>query len=501
MATSNSGAFAVSDGATELDSQFSVERLVDGFAVIVESRSGSDGSPPKRNSQYKEGLELLLARLASLDAQLASAFLDGKPHWDQPLAEKELVLEHTYPVALAKVPSIPDFRGDVMRAQVHTGQQPGAKGGNNTKRIQLRVQVPTFAGSPTDLGRYLAGIETELWSRGTRVPLVIIQPCSGREPKRHYRETIEKPVSLDVISQHVPENDLEAFRGLHPEGTAAAWGVVPGNNRRNPNAWGRISQGDIALFTGSNRAFTRATVTHKLTSRSLATELWGTDGNGQTWELMYFLTDLVREDIRYPELRAMLGLSLGYPFRGFDVLSEEQSARGIEAILEDGELPPGLTTPGNFATAAKPPPPGAPTDKSTQTQSRTEQAFLRANLFGGASIGSCALCGRELPVALLVAAHIKQRARCSEEERLDADNVVIPLCLFGCDALFERGYVCIRDGLIEVTPSTKLPDDLGIVLQKLDGKTCSAWTDSNAVYFEWHRRFRFLSNRRSIKLE
>ena len=35
---------------------------------------------------------------------------------------------------------------------------------------------------------------------------------------------------------------------------------------------------------------------------------------------------------------------------------------------------------------------------------------------------------------------IKKRALCSLEERKDP-NIVMPMCIYGCDALFEQGYI------------------------------------------------------------
>ena len=49
-----------------------------------------------------------------------------------------------------------------------------------------------------------------------------------------------------------------------------------------------------------------------------------------------------------------------------------------------------------------------------------------------------------LPAELLVAAHIKPRNLCTEIERLDA-HVATLMCVLGCDALFERGYLRVMD--------------------------------------------------------
>jgi hypothetical protein len=70
------------------------------------------------------------------------------------------------------------------------------------------------------------------------------------------------------------------------------------------------------------------------------------------------------------------------------------------------------------------------TDRIVQALARTEQSYWRDMLFGTSSDGCCAICGRRLPVDMLVAAHIKQRSECSDDERLDPENVMAA-CLLG----------------------------------------------------------------------
>jgi len=77
---------------------------------------------------------------------------------------------------------------------------------------------------------------------------------------------------------------------------------------------------------------------------------------------------------------------------------------------------------------------------------RREQIYLRKFLFGNHDVRVCAMCGRSLPVKLLVAAHVKRRSDCSRRERLDAKNIVVALCVLGCDALYERGLISVAEG-------------------------------------------------------
>lgn len=132
-------------------------------------------------------------------------------------------------------------------------------------------------------------------------------------------------------------------------------------------------------------------------------------------------------------------------------------------------------------------------DREYTVKGRLEQGYLRTQLFKGKSSSNCAICGREFPIELLIAAHIKPRSACTLGEKRDADNIAFPLCLFGCDSLYERGVVSINHkGYAIVATTFKLTKIVGQYLRDIKGKRCEFWTDNNAKYFRWHyeRRFR-----------
>jgi hypothetical protein len=127
-------------------------------------------------------------------------------------------------------------------------------------------------------------------------------------------------------------------------------------------------------------------------------------------------------------------------------------------------------------------------DKKATILVRREQRFLREYLFGTNENGTCAICGSRLPITLLVAAHIKRRADCTDRERRDYAHNVIPICLFGCDALFERGFLFVDDGRVHVLTHLDVGSKQKTWLNRIRGRSITGWKEGREKFFRWHSR-------------
>ncbi|MGW3545156.1 hypothetical protein ACWDNI_32065 [Nocardia niigatensis] len=124
-----------------------------------------------------------------------------------------------------------------------------------------------------------------------------------------------------------------------------------------------------------------------------------------------------------------------------------------------------------------------------EVEVRSEQARLRRLLAGGADVGQCGLCGQTYPLELLVAAHIKRRSACSEDERRDLNNVAMLACNLGCDILYELGWITVGEtGHVQVVASGPMTPPLVERLAQLDGRHANAHGPKSEPYFAWHRR-------------
>lgn len=130
------------------------------------------------------------------------------------------------------------------------------------------------------------------------------------------------------------------------------------------------------------------------------------------------------------------------------------------------------------------------TDKAGKRAARQEAGIFRSYLLPNGHLVQCAICGEIYPSGFLVAAHIKPRASCTDPERRDL-GVVMPACKFGCDELFERGYIYVDEqGIIRAGENaTGAGGSLKSRVQDLTDKACLIFkVGVNDHYFEWHRK-------------
>ena len=123
------------------------------------------------------------------------------------------------------------------------------------------------------------------------------------------------------------------------------------------------------------------------------------------------------------------------------------------------------------------------TDVDVQTQRRREQDILQRWLFEGKTQEACAICGERYMVGSLVTAHKKKRSLCTTEERLDP-YIVMPLCLFGCDYLYENQYILIQKGIVTRGASIESADKEHSYIENLVGREIShLWQQGPQDYF------------------
>ncbi|MFE2704524.1 MULTISPECIES: hypothetical protein [Streptomyces] len=322
---------------------------------------------------------------------------------------------------------------------------------------------------------------------------IVMQPArrSEKDVEQHYQDTIVKPVVFDDHADVLDAATIDQLKQLFPDGKAQMWGVVPGKKNVNVARIKKMHPGDWVFFSGDKRVYFGGTIALMWRNKELATRLWGTDHTDSTWEYMYALSGTRGFDIPVEEIRTLLHWNPNRNIMGISVLSEEESDTLQTLLTLDpatAALEPADTAQEEAAVAAF----DGELERTAQRAQRGEQTALKKRLLQG-STGQCALCGRTLPGTFLIAAHIKKRAMCSDDEKRDLTNIAMLACTFGCDAVYEHGYVTVApEGTIQVSPlATGIPEVAAYIQEKLVGRSVSWWTPTRETYYLWHRTHTF----------
>jgi hypothetical protein len=218
----------VDDHGRALDADYLVEADGGHLAVIMESRSGSSGTRAPRNPDYNRALAVLLARLGVLNAVLIDALVDSRHTQELDLPETDRRLIQA-PIRLALEPDADALRRRLGTAQAKIAQAPDAtRGGNSTKRIRLRVDVPGFG--PGDAARL---------AQTLAAPIAAI---SEHRPGYWWEREAGENVFMEITRRDDIGVDLKAPAAARGGVATASYALVP-----------MVQPGDVVIHYDSRR--------------------------------------------------------------------------------------------------------------------------------------------------------------------------------------------------------------------------------------------------------
>ena len=320
--------------------------------------------------------------------------------------------------------------------------------------------------------------------------LVILQPAGNQGGREHYVDTVANLVDISSCAPFVAPQVQRLLEGAHPSGKAGMWGVVPGQNDVNVTKWNRISVGDVVLFAADKKITSSAVVASKFTSERLAKHLWNVNSEGVTWKYMYSLDEIRPLDLTYEEFNLIVGYKSNNVIQGFTVMDESKSSQFLDYFDLYSERHIGDIADAEFQDAIINL--DGDLDRRAAGWHRKEQAMGRKRLLKGKPEGTCQLCNRKMKSEFLIAAHIKRRSECEDHEKRDLDGVMMLACKFGCDYLFEVGFIGVDSGQLIVSPA--LQDQVARGYADLLVGLKVSVSDKQEKYFEWHIQKRFIGS-------
>lgn len=308
---------------------------------------------------------------------------------------------------------------------------------------------------------------------------VIYQPCSDKIARKNLQTTVLNPVQFSDIQDLLDPELRSQLSRAYPDGKLTIWGLASPKTR---NAWLAMETGDTVIFNTNTVITVSACFTHRTHNRDLALKLWGLADavTGSTWENIYFVTDVRHHAIRFKAIQTCIGSAHDRSFYRYD---EAQSTAIIDHFPNlDHDFMPAEVTLEEARQEIK----TQLTDGTATRPTRLEHKYIVRHLFQNKLTSHCCICQNEYPRHLLVAAHIKKRAACSNQEKLDIENIAIAMCRLGCDPLFEHGYLSVRDGTVVKHPSREMTLATANYVETVLGKKVAGWGRKNRKYFAWH---------------
>lgn len=314
---------------------------------------------------------------------------------------------------------------------------------------------------------------------------IAYQPCADTPSQANLIKTIHNPVSIERLSKFLDERDVEVLRRLYPDGRVYLWGV--NGNQNALAAWRKLSPGDVAIFNTKKVFSISGVITHKVRNREAALDLWGVrdEKDQSTWECLYFLDQVTYLSKPYDE--AFKGTEKK-PRMSFNRMGENDSELVLQNTGLDGRLA-NVISPPSIDEARDEIRKSGETDGTSETKTRKEHAYIVQHLFENRTEANCSICGKLFPRTYLVAAHLKKRAKCETKEKLDIENIAGAMCTFGCDSLYENGFISVDNSGKVIAHPTKIQHEaLEEYVGKIVGNPCSRFNDLTAKYFSWHRK-------------
>lgn len=315
---------------------------------------------------------------------------------------------------------------------------------------------------------------------------IAFQPAGDPMSEENLEKTLYNPVILSEIESLAGTRLARDLALTFPGDMARVGGVKRGKQDSQLREWEKLERGDAVLFMKDDDVFLSGTVTHTAQNEKLAAELWDGDEKGRVPECIYFIDEMKKQRIPRETINRLCGHDPDMPWEGFSVQSESASANLLNAFINlESQIYFPIVEEDEYRRIVQSFAPAEPMDASRRALMRKEEGFLRNHLFQGKAQTECGICGREIPTQFLIAAHIKVWEECGVEDRLDFDNIVMPMCKLGCEVLYRRNYLTVIDERVQVTTAKVDSKDLKAYLTKVKGRVCTWWRGSEK-YFQWH---------------
>ncbi|MFI6306758.1 EVE domain-containing protein [Amycolatopsis thailandensis] len=168
---------------------------------------------------------------------------------------------------------------------------------------------------------------------------LVLQPRGGASLNgpANFARSVRRGVPLAELAD-VLGADLAALTTLYPDGAVRLWGSTPAASTGNAKALALRDRrvGDRVLFYADKAFVAEATIKHLLHNRQVAERVWGTDGEGRTWEHIMALGDVREFQQPIPADRILSPLGMALPLRSLTLVSATKHS-SVASLVANNE--------------------------------------------------------------------------------------------------------------------------------------------------------------------
>lgn len=177
------------------------------------------------------------------------------------------------------------------------------------------------------------------------MPTVALQQVTNPFARRNAKGTLEKPIHLKYIQRFLVDVEIrQALELVCEKGTVYIWGA---KLERLSQSFKMFPRQCLFLFRQGGQINRVGVLSESIVSLELAEKLWGMDGDGETWGLIFFFREMIELSIPASEINSILGFRENNHWQGLIAKSSPEADEVIKYIKGERARQLGRMTLGN----------------------------------------------------------------------------------------------------------------------------------------------------------
>ena len=166
---------------------------------------------------------------------------------------------------------------------------------------------------------------------------VVLQQVSSPFARKNAGGTLEKPVGLRFITKYLEPPLIESLQKIAPDGAIRIWGA---KQERSHQFRKMPPLESFVFFRRGRRVFAHGLIAQTTVNESLAVSLWGRDGDGKTWPLIFFLRRVNFIDKDAARFNVLLGRKPTDNWQGMTAISVTDGRSLMRMLKESCTVSP-----------------------------------------------------------------------------------------------------------------------------------------------------------------